>query len=810
MIRIAALIGVALLPCALQAQPGATAELARRITQAGLDPEECYQVRELSFSKEDLRFYLTDGHLIFSHAVDGTRSAAVFAAAEEGGDAELLLLPPSRSERLSLAKYTGSPNLNEHFKTAVFIFTDDTYAQLSRQLRAQPAARKNPEAGALLAQVWNPVVRNFAGSFQIRLVADLLAGSRAAFGFFYAGLSGLRLGNFDVLYDPRADEQIFLGQVAAKDDHRYFNVWTKFQARSFRTRAREAPGLELALSNIRSDAIVEPGLALRAKTTARLIPGPEGKRALGFYISPRMKVTAALIDGEPADVFQPESLRANLIRGGANDAFLVAPAKELIPGRAYEIEFRHEGTVISEAGNGVYYVGARGAWYPSRGLEFSRYDLTFRYPKQLSLVATGQVVEDFTEGDWRVTRRRAEPRVRLVGFNLGDYEERSITRGGYTVEVYANRRVETALQPKPQRFLAIPAPKLTSLPPLRRPLDIVTIIIDPPMLSPQLNPVSRLERLANEIAAGLEFMAGHFGPPPLKTLTVSPIPGTFGQGFPGLLYLSTLSYLDPLERPASVRTEYQQTFFSEILSAHETAHQWWGNVVTAVGDQDEWLMEALANYSALLWLEKRKGPRALGDVLDEYKNHLLAKAADGRTTESAGPIVWGGRLESSLAPGAWKTIIYEKGSWIVHMLRRWMGDEKFLAMLGELRRRYQFRAVTTDQFRQLAAQFLPARSPDPQLQAFFEQWVYNTGIPSLRLNYSVRGKPPAVRLTGTLTQRDADEDFSVYVPIEVQFAKARPLVHWVQSSTGSVPFEVALRQLPSKVVLDPGNSVLRK
>ena len=118
------------------------------------------------------------------------------------------------------------------------------------------------------------------------------------------------------------------------------------------------------------------------------------------------------------------------------------------------------------------------------------------------------------------------------------------------------------------------------------------------------NPVSKLQDLATEIAAGLEFMAQRFGPPPLRFLTVSPVPGTFGQGFPGLIYLSTMSYVAPSLPSLNPR---EQVFFSELLHAHETAHQWWGNIVTADGYHDGWLMEALANYTSLLYLEKRKG-----------------------------------------------------------------------------------------------------------------------------------------------------------------------------------------------------------
>jgi len=795
---------MALLPGLLWGGTGSTAELARRILNAGLDPEECYRVRELNFAKEDIRIYLTDGYLIFGRPVDGVRMSAVFSAGVEGGDAELLIFPPQRSERLALASYTSSPNLNEHFESAIFTFADESYTKLVQQIREHDPLRRSPEMGLVLAQSWNLAVRNFAASFQIRLVNDFLSPNRPQNGFFYGALAGRRLGNFDVLYDPRSDEQITVGQVASNQDRTFFDIWTLFKARSFRNHTREIPPPEAVLSDFRMDATLEPDLGLKVITRARLAPGAEGKRPLEFYISRQMRVTEARINGEPVEVFQPESLRANLIRGGSNDAFLVVPSQELQPGRSYEVEFRQQGAVVSEAGNGVYYVGARGSWYPSRGMQFARHDLTFRYPKDLGLVATGEIVDDRTEGDWRVTRRRTSSRIRVAGFNLGNYQRESVTRGGYTVEVYANRQVERALEPKVPAVILLP--QLSPLTPLsqRRPVDVIRMPVEP--LRP--NPAARLERLASEISAALEFMSAHFGPPPLKTLTVSPIPGAFGQGFPGLLYLSTITYLNPEERPASVRSESQQTFFSEILSAHETAHQWWGNVVTSAGYQDDWIMEALANYSALLFLEKRKGARALESVLTEYKNHLLAKTEEGRRTDSAGPVIWGARLENSRVPGAWRTIIYEKGSWIMHMLRWRTGDERFLAMLGEMRRRYQYRAITTEQFRLLAAQFLPARSPDPQLEAFFDQWVYGTGIPTLKFNHSVRGQAPSLRISGTVTQSDADEDFSVYVPIEVQFGKGRSVTHWVRTVAGPAPFSLTVRQAPSKILLDPANSVL--
>jgi aminopeptidase N len=325
------------------------------------------------------------------------------------------------------------------------------------------------------------------------------------------------------------------------------------------------------------------------------------------------------------------------------------------------------------------------------------------------------------------------------------------------------------------------------------------------------SPETRLQALASEVASALEYMASRFGPPALSHLTVSPIPGTFGQGFPGLIYLSTLAYLKNL--PGSTRlpaTTPVELFFQDVLQAHEVAHQWWGNRVTSATYRDVWLMEALANYSALLYLEKRKGGHSVELMLDSYRADLLAKGDSGQTVDSAGPIVLGPRLESSQEPRAWRSIAYGKGSWIIQMLRRRMGDERFFSMLSELMARYGGKEISTEDFRELAAGFLPPKSDDPKLEAFFAQWVYGTGIPSLKLAWSVKGKAPALRLVGTLTQSDVGEDSSAIAPVEIQVARGRTITQWVRSAADPVTFTVALTQPPLKVALDPHYAVLRR
>lgn len=783
------------LPSLLSAGPGA--DLAKSIREIAFDRDQCYRIRDITFAKEDIRFYLTDGHIIFSKPIAGRPIAAMFTADGESGDGEIILLPPDRAERRSLSTFIHSPNLDDHFTAGIFLFTGSEYADLKEAMAQNPAVKKTPEVGALMDEQYAPILRDIAASYQTRLTFDLLGRPANEADFFAAVLNSPKLGNYDVSYDPDNIEQIVAGQVLSKDSHVYFDDWTSFRCAS----ARKSPPvskIDLEVSDYRIDAAIHPDLSMSAVTRVKVTPREGPLKAVKFEISPALTVTGAAIDGRAAEVLQPESERGSLVTRG-NNLFLVFPPEPLVAGRTYEFEFHHEGKVILDAGDGVYYVAARGMWYPLHGLQFTTFDLTFRYPRNFEIVAPGDIVDDRTDGDTRVTRRRTSSTVRMAGFNLGDFAHTSATRGPYTVDVWANRKLEAALQPLPPPV--IPEPAI----PYRRSIDPLTA---QPSAPPPPNPMARLQPLAAQIASALEFMASKLGPPALPHLAVSPIPGAFGQGFPGLIYLSTLSYLSHVPNSVAL-PKTADLFFEDMLEAHETAHQWWGNRITAESYRDYWLMEALANYCALLYVEKTKGSHAVDEMLESYRAALLEKNESGETKESAGPIVLGARLQSSVQPAAWTAITYGKGAWILHMLRARMGDERFLSMLSSLAKKYDHRTLTTDQFRLEAAAALPPKSEDPKLETFFDQWVYGTGIPSLKLTYSVKGSAPAVKLTGTLTQSGVDDDFSVYTPIEIRFARGPSITKWVASGGDPATFTMTLKQPPSKVTLDPRNQILR-
>ena len=359
-----------------------------------MDPDACFHVRELNFTKEDVKIYLTDGFLIFAKPVLGERLFAVFSAEIEGGDAEILLMPPHRSERRSLATFAESPNLDEHFKTAMLLASDGTGDELFKI--AEESGQKNKEMGALMRDHWWSLAHNISGGFEVRLVQDVLSPDRST-GIFFAAISGRKLGNFDVGHDPYNREQMVVGQYTTRGPAPAFDIWTSFESRSIRTGKRQPPKSLFQLDDYRIEATLDNALHMKAVTRAKLATYTP-LRAFALQVSAKVRISSVAIDGKPVELYDRESSRSAAMSDSGNSTVVAITPEALPPGQPHEIEIHHEGDVIVPAGNDVYYVTSRGNWYPRSGYQFSNFDMTFRYPRHLTLVATGESVEERVEG----------------------------------------------------------------------------------------------------------------------------------------------------------------------------------------------------------------------------------------------------------------------------------------------------------------------------------------------------------------------------------------------------------------------------
>lgn len=714
------------LACLGAASAPKAAELGVALQQATLDSAQTYRVRDLQLSRGDIRLYLTDGVLSLVTPVAGRTFAAVFTTVgSDTGDAEVLVLPPQRSERASLAAFTNSPNLDEHVTSALLLFSDDTASELLAQI-AKGSLRKAPEMAAKFGPTVNPAVQQVTSEIDVDLVESLLDNHAPSDGFFYALLIGRTLGSFDVLYKPTDFEPVSVGRLGTTaDGQSNFQLWASFRPR--RSPPFVPPPVRIA--GYRIDTTIRPDLSMTATARFQFNSVPTDGRVLSFAMSDKLKVLSAAIDGNPAEVFQRNSLRAAELK--STGIFLLVSPAPLAPGQPHSIEISYQGSVIRETGEAIYFVDDRNTWYPLSGTILSNFDLTFRCPEHLRVVSTGEPVSEEVADGQRMVHRKTQIPEHLAGFNLGEYEVAADPQARYRVECFSE-----------------------SAHPLEDPLKIL-----------------------HQTEDILDDYTRRWIPLPIHSVAVSPVPGYFGQGFPGLIYLSNLSYLRAEDRPAQLRNPRLDTFFSEMLLPHEIAHQWWGNLVSPADYRASWLMEAMADYSALQFVEREKGAAARDTVLQQYRDDLLHHEK-GKPIEAAGPVDFGPRLLDNNGFLAWHLIVYEKGAWIVHMLRERLGDAAFTRMEMRLLQQFSTQPLNNEDFRKLLNDFVPAGQPDRNLSVFFDAWVYGTGIPKMTLE------------RGNLQLSGVDEDFSVDVPLRCHSSAGKERIQWVRATSGSNPLDL--------------------
>ncbi len=241
----------------------------------------------------------------------------------------------------------------------------------------------------------------------------------------------------------------------------------------------------------------------------------------------------------------------------------------------------------------------------------------------------------------------------------------------------------------------------------------------------------------------------------------------------------------------------------ELIIAHELAHHWWGDLVTMKTWDDIWLNEGFATYSEVLFFER-------------YSNidpgELMSRSYDdGEVSGVLGGTVTAENLSN---PFDDRGAIYTKGAWVLHMLRRVLGDERFFAALREYRARYAFSNASTSDFQRVCESEFGG-----SLDWFFQQWIYATGRPVYKVSSEISAAGGLGRYTATLLikQKQIQEipgrEQRVYImPLDVtiHFADgtSENRAVWNDARKQRFTFEVA--KLPVKLVVDEEHWVLKK
>ena len=287
----------------------------------------------------------------------------------------------------------------------------------------------------------------------------------------------------------------------------------------------------------------------------------------------------------------------------------------------------------------------------------------------------------------------------------------------------------------------------------------------------------------------LQFLSETVGPYPYEKLALIVGNTRFGgmENSGAIVFMaSLLTPKDPLKA--------ESLFATQNVVAHEIAHQWFGDSVTESTWADLWLSEGFATYFAGLFIQRSQGETAFqtylkgaADAVFAYEKQSNAPVFD-RDTED---------LFKLLNPSN-----YQKGAWILHMLRSQLGDENFF---NGIRNYYEAHKNGNATSEDLKAALEKASGKD--LDRFFKRWIYESGHPVYRLRATWNNQRGVLELD--LDQLQPGDFFSDPVPITIQTEEGADRIV-ITPQGKSATKTVKLKRKPTAIVTDSDNSLLKE
>ena len=718
----------------------------------------------LVLQRDRVKLTFTSGRLYFAAPVAGEVRGAVFI----GRGQFQADVPNSSFERQHVQRVLNAQAVESDFETAVLRFTDDTFEKIRAGASSQATVVE--EARKLAAGFDAVLLAEVGLNATARMVVAIA--NRENPGVFLAQFDGGRRNRFAYVFDPQGrvpatafgvnagEKGIIFGTRA----NRYNDVWMAFYALDDYQKgtAPYSDAFDL-VEPIHHETLLDvrnPGRRVGMEVRLDLRSRVDGVRAIPFEMT-RSK-TSKRLKSSSSNTGDLVTIQED---GEAGVTVLMqAPrmAQDLI---TINLSFEVDDMMIEHPlYRGLYYPDDTISWMPHHGyLQRSTYRTKFLHRKDHKVFTIGtKIGEEPIDGnpnemitEWDMTDPAA-----FATFAVGDFEVHQDKAAGIglPIEFYSHRDIS-----------------------LKE--DFIT----------------------GEMGNAVNYFTTMFGAFPFKKLNGAFHPRGFGQGFPSLLMLA----------PADVEISYMYSFI-----AHETAHQWWGNVVSWRSYRDQWLSEGFADYSGMLYTKLRAGPQIQRILIERARRELLnppvtlTGIGSGKLSD-VGPIVLGYRLNSNATQGTAQTLIYSKGGLVLRMLHFLFTDpatgegQAFFDMMRDFVDKHRGAPATNDSFRDVANQHFP-RTPIAMkyglkdLNWFFNEWVYQTALPSYRMEYRLEDAGDgAFLLNYTLHQENAPQDWLTIMPLRLQFGPNQSSTTSVHVQGGQTTGRLRLPSRPSAVELDP-------
>ncbi|HEV8593527.1 MAG TPA: M1 family aminopeptidase, partial [Pyrinomonadaceae bacterium] len=495
-----------------------------------------------------------NGTFYFSTPVGGQVTGAVFI----GTGVFSAEMPPSEFEKANVRRLLKADKIASTFTSAILRFSDDTFDLIGKGITAVSAP---PQAQKLATEFEQRMLKETGANIASRLTLSFLNGENP--GVFIGTFEGGDRDRFSYVFDPYGRIPTATFDVNGGEKGLVFSykpsigdneIWTAFYglddyARNSVTYSDQSDLVDIGHYSMQIDLRTPKSkLGLRTKITMQARVG--GVRAIPFTIGESLDETddARLKKQLRLKEARLGSAKLDAVQEDWEGGFTVFLPEALQKGQTIDLEFDLEGDFMRQAETvaDCSYPRSNESWYPRHGyLDRATYDFTFLHPKKLKIASVGlrESETPFAEDkDITVTKYKMAEPIALATFALGPWERHPDTL-----------KWEGSDKTTPLEFNSVPGSYR------------------------QIKEDFILAELSNSV----RFFNLMFGAYPYQSYSATFHPYGFGQGFPSMLMIPDTDRAN----------KYTYSFIS-----HETAHQWWGNIVAWRSYRDQWLSEGFAEY----------------------------------------------------------------------------------------------------------------------------------------------------------------------------------------------------------------------
>ena len=401
-------------------------------------------------------------------------------------------------------------------------------------------------------------------------------------------------------------------------------------------------------------------------------------------------------------------------------------------------------------------------WYP--GVDYrclANYDMKYSIDEGYDFISVGRKVLDTISKGIEFLEYRSPRPISYVSFNYGKFDTVRVEEKGVPITIYFI--AETHKSP----------------------------IFGSPVI----------KRVVDDVAGSFRFYSEVFAPYPFGRLDIAAMPVGYGQGSPGVVHLSELTF------------NRSEKGTDDKFRAHEMAHQWWGHLVSPARYRDAWLSEGLAEYSAAMFIERdARDEKIFRKILRDWREMIVEKGQINGAKSigfRAGAVILGDRLASELSPGDYQVIVYFKAAYLLHMLRYELrqiyGDDiGFFEMLASFAKTYAGKLVTTDDFISNTRKYIGERA-DP----FFEQWLYDWRVPKITKKYKV-GADGSIDFSFDVMQ--VGDRFETPYPVEIRFSDSsvKTVIFQIKRGVNAVRYTPDNTSKVKGIEFNPNDDILEQ